>query len=109
MAETPPHIRQASREQIIANDLSLASLPRIFGFERFISDLAHKSPIEALEILEARFRENPSVSNGALLQAAINGLTTARWSPRNWRSADTFSAPVFCLAMRRRQCVFHCG
>jgi len=76
-AEAPPNIRLASQEEIAANDLSLASLPRVLGLDRFIADLANKSPIEALEVLEGRFRQDPSASNGALLQAGINGLTTS--------------------------------
>lgn len=75
-ATPPPHILVPSREEVRAQDLSISSLPHIYGLEAFIADLTDKSPTAALEILERRFREDSSPSNAALLQAGINRITT---------------------------------
>ena len=75
-ADPPPHILGPSREEVLAQDLSLVSYPRVHGLDAFIPELADKSPSEALRVLEARFRRDSSASNAALLQAGINRITT---------------------------------
>lgn len=73
----PPYLAKLTAEVIAANDRSTEGAPLLHQIESFVPELSGQTPLQALETLEARFKADPSAQNGMLLQAAMNGVTTA--------------------------------
>jgi hypothetical protein len=71
------NVRRPSLEEIVANDQSILGLPpHLLGMENFLPDLRKKKPVEILQLLSERYRAQPSPQHAALLQHAINRITT---------------------------------
>lgn len=83
--DQPPHLEKLTVATIAANDRSTEGAPLLHQIESFVPDLAGQTPHKALEIMESRFKADPSASNGMLLQAAMNGLATTQ-SPTDSQS-----------------------
>lgn len=75
-AEAPAHLLPELERK--TPDLTLAgtALTNIKQLSSFLPNLTGHSPIEVLKFLEKRFRSESSPENAALLQAAINAITT---------------------------------
>ena len=93
--DPPPHLAIPSREEVLAQDLSVVSLPRVHGLDAFIAELTDKSASEALGVLEARFHKDPGPANAALLQAGINRITRVASSRQSDREAAKRAIEVF--------------
>lgn len=102
-AEPPPHLRMPSRDEVLTQDLSLESLPRVHGLDAFVPELADKSPRDALTVLEARFRKDASPTNAALLQAGINRIATVASSSESDREAARKASHMFHETDSRRR------
>jgi hypothetical protein len=76
-AAAPDHIAPVTREDIARNHLALTALPaHLQDIEKFIPDLAGKKPGQAIKLIGARYSADPSPANAAILQHAINRITT---------------------------------
>jgi hypothetical protein len=76
-SEPPPHIEPLTRDLIAKNDLHQKALPSyLYEIERFLPELRKKKPEQVLHILSQRVRTDPSPSNLALLQQAVNRITS---------------------------------
>jgi hypothetical protein len=77
-AEVPPHIKPPTREDIARNNVGLRALPAgLNDFEAFLPELCKQKPEGALQILGKRYSGDPSAANAALLQRAVNRITTS--------------------------------
>ena len=72
----PPHLPPAPEGD--AGTLSSAgtALTNVTNLSSFLPDLAGNAAIDVLKAMEKRFRADTSSDNAALLQAAINAITT---------------------------------
>jgi len=75
-AEPPEHLPPAAEGDSLALNPAGTALTNINHLPAFLPDLAGQPPIEVLKALEKRFRADTSQANAALLQAAINAITT---------------------------------
>jgi hypothetical protein len=73
-AEPPPHIARPSAAVLAANNRSTDGAPPFHTVAPFLREVADLSPLEVLEALESRFKENPSHQTAVLLQSAMNRL-----------------------------------
>jgi hypothetical protein len=75
--EQPAHLEKLTPEIIAVSNKSTDGAPLLHQIESFVPDLAGLTPLKALEAAEARFKTDSSTRNAKLVQAAMNGITTA--------------------------------
>jgi hypothetical protein len=87
LVDPPSHIERPSAAVLTANNRSTAGTPPFHDVAPFLPDITDLSPLEALEVLENRFKAEPSHQTALLLQSAMNRIYAAPSRDESHRTA----------------------